>query len=143
MQLQKLGPGDFDAILELWQRSGLSTFRPQGRDSREAFTRQMKDGLQTALGLVHQDQLLGVVLITHDGRKGWINRLAVDPAHRGQGYGKKLILAAEQTLKAQNIHVIAVLVKRENQTSMALFKKAGYQVAEDICYLSKRDSIEA
>jgi ribosomal protein S18 acetylase RimI-like enzyme len=143
MRLQKLGLSHFDAILELWQRSGLSTLRPQGRDSREAFTRQMTGGVQTVLGLVHQDRLLGVVVVTHDGRKGWINRLAVDPAHRGRGYGTKLIQAAEETLRAQDIHVIAVLIKRDNQTSLALFQKAGYQMAEDICYLSKRDSTEA
>lgn len=151
MQIRPLGIDDYDAVLDLWRRSGLSSLRLQGRDSREGFTHQLETRaavhgdrrLQAVLGLEVGSQLIGVVIATHDGRKGWINRLAIDPDYRRQGHAKHLIAAAEEALTAQGIHVIAALIERGNESSLALFQQAGYQMHNDVYYLSKRDSAEA
>jgi ribosomal protein S18 acetylase RimI-like enzyme len=138
--------------MDLWRRSGLSSLRPQGRDSREAFARQLESSVQTVLGLEKgagqprrstEGQLIGVVVATHDGRKGWINRLAIDPDHRRQGHAKRLLAAAEEVLRAQGIHVIAALIESWNEASLAFFQHQGYQLDDNICYLSKRDSAKA
>ena len=79
-------------------------------------------------------------------RKGWINRLAVDPDHRGRGHAGRLVAAAEEVLREQGMHVIAVLIESDNAASLALFQKAGYVdprcAGSDsgIHYLTKRDS---
>ena len=141
--MRHLGPDDYDALMALWQRSGLSSLRPLGRDSREAFARQVESGVQTVLGLEDENKLVGVVVATHDGRKGWINRLAVDPDFRRQGHGGRLVAAAEEILRSQGIHVIATLIESHNDVSVTLFQKVGYRLGKDIYYLSKRDSTEA
>jgi ribosomal protein S18 acetylase RimI-like enzyme len=142
MELKTLGIEDYDAVMALWRRSGLPS-RPRGRDSREAFARQCENGAQTVLGLEEKGRLIGVIIATHDGRKGWINRLAVDPDRRRQGHARRLIVAAEEALRAQGIHVIAALVEKHNAASLTLFEQAGYLQADYVCYLSKRDSAEA
>jgi ribosomal protein S18 acetylase RimI-like enzyme len=142
MKVKTLGIQDYDAVLELWRRSGLPS-HPRGRDSREAFARQLETGAQTALGLEEEGQLIGVVIATHDGRKGWINRLAIDPDHQRQGHARRLIAAAEKVLKTQDMHVIGVLVEKNNAASLTLFEQAGYSLADYVYYLSKRDSAEA
>ncbi len=142
MKLRALEIKDYDAVMQLWRRAGLPS-RLRGRDSREAFARQLKSGIQTVLGLEQDGQIIGVIVVTHDGRKGWINRLAVDPGHRRQGHARRLIAAAEEVLKAQGIHVIAALITKQNAASLALFQGEGYRLADDIYYLSKRDSAEA
>ncbi|MBU4189834.1 MAG: GNAT family N-acetyltransferase [Candidatus Thermoplasmatota archaeon] len=43
--------------------------------------------------------LIGVVVGSDDGRKGWINRLAVDLKHRKKGVARVLINAVEDALK--------------------------------------------
>lgn len=145
MQIRPLGIDDYNALMDLWRRTGLSSLRPNGRDSRDAFAHQLGTDRspQTVLGLEKEGELIGVVVATHDGRKGWINRLAVDPDHRRQGHAKRLIAAAEQAIRTQGIHVIAALIKRENDASLELFQRAGYDLTDQICYLSKRDSDEA
>lgn len=151
MQIRSLQAKDYDAVMDLWQRAGLSTLRPRGRDSGEGFAHQLeivetsqgRCSLQTALGLEIDNQLIGAVIATHDGRKGWINRLAIEPKHRRKGHAKQLIAAAEEVLRAQGIHVIAALIERDNQASLALFHQAGYQLHDDIYYLSKRESTDA
>ena len=138
-----LGISDYDELLALWRRAGLHSLKPQGRDSREAFARQLASGAQTVLGLKKGD-LIGAVVVTHDSRKGWINRLVVDPDHRREGHAARLITAAERMLRAEGISVIAALVEDGNGASLALFQKMGYvDAGESIHYLSKRESGDA
>lgn len=140
MILRELTSDDYDAVCALWHRSGITSFKPQGRDSRQAFADQLQSGRQAVIGLEIDGELIGVVVATHDGRKGWINRLAVDPAHRRQGCGGQLVAAAEQTLHSQGIQVIAALIEESNLASWALFQRQGYLLSPDVLYLSKRSS---
>jgi len=139
--IRELGLDDLDRLLALWQRAGLDSLKPHGRDSHEALTHQLAVGVQTILGMERDDRLVGAVIATHDGRKGWINRLAVDPNYRRRGYAVELIRAAERALHEQGLCVIAALVESTNPASLALFRKLGYVDAGcDIHYLSKRES---
>jgi ribosomal protein S18 acetylase RimI-like enzyme len=139
MRFVHLAPADYDRLVELWQRAGVP-FRARGRDSREALTRQLGSGLQAVIALEHKGDLLGAVVVTHDGRKGWINRLAVDPAHQRQGLGSQLIRESERYLGKQGLQVIGVLAKKENMASISTFTEAGYLPQPDVLYLSKRSS---
>ena len=139
--IRRLSLDDYDELLALWRRSGLHSLKSQGRDSRAGIARQLASGVQTILGLEVDGQLVGTVLVTHDSRKGWLNRLAVDPDHRREGYAARLIVAAEELLHEQGMHVIAALVERDNAASLALFQKAGYaEIDPGIHYVTKRDS---
>ncbi len=141
--IRLLGIDDYDNLLELWSRAGLQSLKPRGRDSREALRRQLATGVQTILGLERGDVLVGAVVATHDSRKGWVNRLAVDPHHRRRGHGARLIAAAEDVLRNQGIRVIAALVEHDNAASLALFQQAGYvDAGSSIHYLSKREGEE-
>jgi ribosomal protein S18 acetylase RimI-like enzyme len=134
-----LTANDYDAVRELWQQAGLS-IRPVGRDSREQFTAQLASGLQTVIGVRDGQRLIGVVVTTHDGRKGWINRLAVHPDYRRQGLGRRLIREAEQVLHSQGLHIIAALIEDGNAASLALFQQAGYADYSSIHYMTKREN---
>jgi len=142
MAIRPLRIEDYEALVTLWQRAGLK-FKPQGRDSREALGRQLNHGGVTLLGAEKEGQLIGVVMLSHDGRKGWINRLAVDPAYRRRGLGARLIAAAEEELHGQGVEVIAVLIEADNEPSLNLFQREGYRLAREIFYLSKRPGEEA
>jgi len=141
LQVRRLGLRDYDALVALWQRAGLHSLKPQGRDSRAGLARQLASGVQTILGLEVDGQLVGAVVATHDSRKGWINRLAVDPDYRQRGHGGRLIAAAGEVLRAQGMQVLAALVESDNPASLALFRTAGYvEIDPGIHYLTKRDS---
>ena len=140
-QLRQLGLDDYDSLLSLWQRAGLHSIRPQGRDSREALAQQFATGVMTILGLEVKGGLMAAAIVTHDSRKGWINRLAVDPDYRRRGYGTRLIEASEALLREQGIPVTATLVMSGNAASLALFQKAGYvEIDSGIHYLTKREA---
>lgn len=130
-ELALLGP--------LWAVAGLS-YRPTGRDTLENLRVQWQRDAHGFVGAFDGDSLIGVVLATDDGRRGWINRLAVHPRYRGQGIGQQLIAAAEQTLKAKGLRIIAALIEDDNTASRALFAKTGYEFMPEVLYYSKRES---
>ena len=91
------------------------------------------------LGAFDSGELIGVIVGTDDGRKGWINRLAVLPEYRRKGVALKLIRAIEGALRKRGRRIISVLIEAPNNASVSLFLKAGYAAWEGMAYLSKRD----
>ncbi len=130
---------DYDDLVALWRDAGLP-YRPKGRDSKGSVENQMEHDPEFFLGAFLDDRLVGSVIVTFDGRKGWINRLAVAPGSRRKGVARVLIERAELALRKRGAEVIAALVESENSPSLALFEESGYRVHHDIVYLSKRDS---
>jgi ribosomal protein S18 acetylase RimI-like enzyme len=140
--IKPLTPKDYPTLITLWEKSSLP-YKPKGRDSKEAITHQMKENPELFLGAFHNTKLIGCVIATFDGRKGWINRLVVDPQHRKKGIATQLIKAAETALKQKGAAVIGVLIYNNNEPSLHLFQKMGYTTDKDIYYLSKRESEES
>jgi len=140
--LRRLTVDDYAAVLALWQQAGLSS-RPQGRDSREAFAEQLEqDAFVLGLEDAEAGKLVACAVVTDDTRKGWINRLAVDPGYRRQGLAARLIEEAENELRAKGIHVFAALIHHDNVPSLSLFEREGYKQL-DIVYVTKRDYEDA
>ena len=138
-KIRRLTIADYDRLIELWERAGLS-YRPRGRDTREKVGAEMTVSPQAYLGMFIDERLVAFVLATFYGRKGWINRLAVDPDFRGRGYGARMIAEAERVLRqAYGAQIIAALVEPENEPSRQLFDKCGYVCWEGLYYFSKRD----
>lgn len=134
---------DYDAVVGLWGRAGLASVRRFGRDSREAVQGQLESENCVFLVAEEEGRIIGVVFGSHDGRKGWINRLAVDPEFRRRGVAQDLILKVEERLKKKGIQVFSTLIFKSNRSSMNLFSKMGYKADPSILYLSKRPDKEA
>jgi ribosomal protein S18 acetylase RimI-like enzyme len=95
------------------------------------------------LGCFVGSELAGLVIGSYDQRKGWINRLAVLPEHRGKGIAKALVEKTEEILKKKGFKIIAILIESDSPESIELFTKAGYvKPYNNIKYLTKRESDE-
>ncbi|PKK84019.1 MAG: hypothetical protein CVT49_05175 [candidate division Zixibacteria bacterium HGW-Zixibacteria-1] len=139
--MRHLDVSDYDDIIALWSRAGLK-YRPNGRDSREAMSPEFARADTCFLGMFDGGIMIGVIVGTSDGRKGWLNRLAIDPDFRGRGLAAQLIKAAEDFLHGLGIKVLAVLIEDWNTPSLSAFEKADYVFYDDIVYGSKRTSEE-
>jgi len=139
MHIRRLAADDYDRICEIWSLAGL-LFRANGRDGRSQVQAEMERDTAVFLGAEADGELVGVVLGTHDGRKGWINRLAVLPSHRKQGIAKALTIEVERRLNELGILIVTCLIEGENEASTAFFRSLGYIGHPDIAYYSKRQS---
>ncbi len=129
--------GDYEALIDLWEQSDLP-YKPMGRDRKEHIEKEVKQGSAHILFLKLRQEYIASVLITHDGRKGWINRLAVLRPYRRQGLARKLVEAAEQWLADQEIFIYACQIEAYNIESFEAFQRMGYIPFEGIHYLTKR-----
>lgn len=141
--IKELGFEHYTKIQALWEEAGLS-WRSVGRDHPDQIKKQLEKKNVFFLGEMKNDDLLGVVMVTHDGRKGWINRLAVHPKHRHRGIAQKLLEEAENRLfQTEGIEVISALIFEDNIPSLSLFERTGYEVWSNIRYYSKRKRPDA
>lgn len=140
-QIRKLTIDDYDDLIALWVRSDLS-HRAKGRDSRESMKLEMNRKETVFLGMFDGEKLIGSILGNSDGRKGWINRLAIDPDYRGKSLAGILIDECEKALYKMGLKVIAALIEGDNKSSESAFLKAEYSYGKDIKYYSKRFSAD-
>src|SRR2546421_353928 len=123
--IRRLGTAGYEGICAGWEASG-GGYQPTRRESPGRFSRPMGTGLQTVFGAFEDGQLVGVVVATHDGRKGWISRLGVDPAYQRRGIGAVLVRACEDMFHEMGLTIIAALVVHGNEASLNLFKREGF-----------------
>ncbi|PIQ27715.1 MAG: hypothetical protein COW63_15325 [Bacteroidetes bacterium CG18_big_fil_WC_8_21_14_2_50_41_14] len=128
---------DYVLLTDLWKKAGLP-YKPNGRDSLESIAREMQAGTGVFFIGLLEEMPVATVLVTHDGRKGWINRLAVLPEFQKQGIGKQLVSASEKWLIQHNIGIFACMIEDYNTNSFIAFQKMGYIPFDGIHYLTKR-----
>ena len=141
MEVRRLTVADYEEITTLWNRACLP-FKTEGRDGKEAIRSQMQANPDFFLGAFEGNRLVGTVIVSSDMRRGWINRLAVDPDCRCRGVAKVLLVSSEKTLRTRGLRIFCSLIDDSNKASKALFKKCGYIEHCNISYFSKRDSNE-
>ena len=80
---------DYDAALRIWERvKGIEIAEGDDRESVAQFLAR-----NPGLSRVAADgsAIIGVALCGHDGRRGHIYHLAVDPAYQSRGLGQRLL----------------------------------------------------
>jgi ribosomal protein S18 acetylase RimI-like enzyme len=132
---------DLEQVPRVWVEAGLP-YRPKGRDSPEGLIEQLRRDPDLFIGAFVGSELVGVAIATDDGRKGWINRLAVLPSHRRKGVARALVERCEQALRERGRGVFSILIEGRNDASERLFLTSGYRDESEIRYYAKRDSEE-
>ena len=130
---------DYGPVTQVWTQAGLP-YRPLGRDRLEKMQVEMERGTAVFLVAEADGEIVGVVLGTHDGRRGWINRLAVTPAYQRRGIAERLVHEVECRVEALGIDIVAALIETENEASLAFFRAIDYVHASEVEYVSKRRS---
>jgi ribosomal protein S18 acetylase RimI-like enzyme len=116
---------DYDAAVELWQRvEGLEIAEGDDKESVAQFLAR-----NPALSRVATDgsATVGVVLCGHDGRRGHIYHLAVDPACQGRGLGKRLLNECLEGLRRAGVKRVIIMVADDNPRGRDFWKRTGWE----------------
>ena len=124
MQVRAFTPADTEAVVQLWQDCELT--RPWN-DPHKDIARK----LSVSPGLFwvgcHVDgQIIASIMVGYDGHRGWINYLAVHPAHQRRGHARQLVQRAEQTLSELGCPKLNLQVRAGNEAVLAFYEKLGY-----------------
>ena len=81
--------------------------------------------------------VVGSLWASYDGRRGWIQRLATDPARRGQGIASALMAEAEGRLAGLGAGKVNLLIEPDNVGVAAFYEKLGYQ-SDQLLFMERR-----
>ena len=112
---------DYPAVVDLWREVGSGVIP----DDELRGALQHGPDLFLVADAVHAG-IVGVVLGTFDGRRGWIHRLAVHPRHRRAGLATGLVGLLEQRLVAHGAPRINLLVLPDNGDALQFWQRRGY-----------------
>lgn len=136
MKIRKMVIGDYEKVYALWLScTGMGLNETD--DSKEGIERYLKRNPETCFVAEKQDEIVGVILAGHDGRRGFIHHTAVSPLHRKEGIGTKLSDEALRALKNEGITKVALVAFKRNQQGNEFWEKHGFQVREDLNYRNK------
>jgi N-acetylglutamate synthase len=125
IQTRELSIDDYDAAVELWKK--VEGVEIAEGDSRE----EMAEYLLRNPGLsrVASDRaaIVGVALCGHDGRRGYIYHLAVDPAYQGRGLGKRLVDECLEGLGKAGLTRVNIMVANDNPRGRDFWRRAGWE----------------
>ncbi|MCF3936134.1 GNAT family acetyltransferase [Acuticoccus sp. M5D2P5] len=118
-----------DAVIALWQRCNLT--RPWNdplADLRFALASPMSTVLLGHRG----DRLVASVMVGHDGHRGVVYYVAVDPEFGRQGHGRAIMAAAEDWLAERGVPKLNLMIRTENAAVAAFYEALGYQIEERV-----------
>ena len=136
MNIRTMTLNDYDGVYALWlSTSGMGLNDID--DSREGIGRYILRNPGTCFVAVEDDNVVGVIMSGHDGRRGYIYHTAVHPDYRGKGIGTMLVDAALAALAGEKITKVALVAFERNAEGNAFWEKQGFIVREDLVYRNR------
>jgi ribosomal protein S18 acetylase RimI-like enzyme len=127
MKFRPIEDKDVDATVALWERCGLT--RPWNDSYKDiAFARGKPNS--DVLVAERGGKIIASVMVGHDGHRGSLYYVSVDPELQGQGLGRATMQAAEAWLRAHGIWSINILVRNGNAKVQGFYEALGYQPSE-------------
>jgi len=124
MEIRAYREADEEAVIGLWTRCGLvRSWNDPGKD----IARKRRVQRELFLVAVAPEGLLATVMAGYEGHRGWINYLAVDPAHRRNGLGRRMMDEAEERLRALGCPKINLQIRRDNLEARSFYEKLGFE----------------
>jgi len=131
---REISDDDVEAVAVLWGKCSLTrAWNDPYKDI--AFARSGKES--TVLVAEAGGEIAATVMVGHDGHRGMLYYVAVDPALQRKGLGAKAVRAAEAWLAARGVWKINLLVRAENEAVRGFYEKLGYEVNPVLCMARK------
>ncbi len=130
---------DIPEVTRLWQRCGLTR---EWNDPAGDIALARKENNATVLLGRRDGALVASVLVGHDGHRGWVYYVSVDPDHRLKDYGREIMTAAEDWLRERGIAKLQLMVRDDNARVHAFYEALGYYDQKRVTFAKWLDGRE-
>ena len=139
LSITTIDDDDVAEIVALWQRCG-SLRAWNDPESDIALARRETNS--TVLVGRRAGAVVASVLVGHDGHRGWVYYVTVDPDHRYKAHGRAIMTAAEDWLRARGIQKLQLMVRGDNLQVHAFYESLGYYDQERVIFAKWLDGRE-
>ncbi|MEH2522665.1 ribosomal protein S18 acetylase RimI-like enzyme [Bradyrhizobium sp. AZCC 2176] len=123
LAIADIADADVAIVIALWQACGLT--RPWNDPASDIALARREPNSTILIGR-DGDAIVATAMVGHDGHRGWVYYVATDPDRRAKGYGRAIMNAAEDWLRAAGIPKLQLLVRPENSGVAAFYKSIGF-----------------
>ncbi|MDE7477719.1 MAG: GNAT family N-acetyltransferase [Lachnospiraceae bacterium] len=124
---------DYDQVRALWMTIKGFAIRSID-DSREGVARFLRRNPTTSVVAVEDEKVVGAILSGHDGRRGCLYHVCVNPAYRRRGIGKEMVSFCMEKLKEEHINKVSLIAFTQNDIGNAFWHHVGWVQREDLNY---------
>jgi ribosomal protein S18 acetylase RimI-like enzyme len=125
---------DYEALIRFWESiDEIELDDSEGKQDFEFFLRRNKGMSFLALD---KEEVIGACLASHNGRRGFLDHLAVAPSHRRKGLGKMLVEKCLKVLQAEGITRNYVFLFKENAEGRAFWEHIGWSQCDEYVMMS-------
>ncbi|MBP9995816.1 MAG: GNAT family N-acetyltransferase [Lachnospiraceae bacterium] len=124
---------DYDGVRDLWMKIKGFAIRSID-DSKEGVDRFLRRNPTTSVVAIEDNKVVGAILCGHDGRRGCMYHVCVDPDYRRRGIGKEMVVMAMKALQAEHINKVSLIAFTSNDIGNAFWKTIGWTKREDLNY---------
>jgi ribosomal protein S18 acetylase RimI-like enzyme len=118
---------DIPALLALWEASAA----PTSTDTPQALLRLLATNPGALIVAESAGEIVGSVIAGWDGWRGSVYRLAVAPAHRRRGLGRRLLQAAEHHLDGLGVRRMHAIVVGTDARAVAFWEATDWEPQRD------------
>ncbi|HXH43739.1 MAG TPA: GNAT family acetyltransferase [Bradyrhizobium sp.] len=129
--ISAINDADVEKVVALWQRCGLT--RPWNDPHADIALARRRDNSTVLVGR-GDGVIVATIMVGHDGHRGWVYYVAVDPDCRKRGLGRVIMAAAENWLRAAGISKLQLLVRRENAQANAFYASLGFELSTSVMF---------
>ncbi|MBP3459631.1 MAG: GNAT family N-acetyltransferase [Lachnospiraceae bacterium] len=136
---------DYEQVHDLWMKIKGFAIRSID-DSKEGVERFLNRNPGISVVAEEDGKIIGAILCGHDGRRGCMYHVCVDPDYRLKGIGKSMVVFAMEALKKEKINKVSLIAFTQNDVGNAFWKEIGWTRREDLNYYDftlNRENIEA
>jgi putative acetyltransferase len=131
-----LTAADLDDVLALWSTTdGVGLNECDTPEQLRAFLDR-----NPGLSLLARDgtRLAGAVLCGHDGRRGYLDHMAVLPEYRGRGLGRQMVESCLASLAALGILKCNIFLYADNESGQQFWNRCGWAARHDLKVLQRK-----
>ena len=134
VEIREFEASDCEAATVLWRATAGIVLRDV--DAPDAIARYLARNPGSSFVAVERGRVVGTVLCGDDGRRGYLQHLAVAPEARRRGIGRALVARALHALEERGIHKCHLMVLSENDAARAFWKALGWIERDDLSLMS-------
>lgn len=124
---------DYEKVYDLWMKIKGFAIRSID-DSQEGVERFLNRNPGISVVAEEDGRIVGAILCGHDGRRGCMYHVCVDPDYRLKGIGKSMVVFAMEALKKEKINKVSLIAFTQNDIGNAFWKEIGWTKREDLNY---------
>lgn len=116
---------DEQAVIALWHACGLVV--PHNDPAVDFRFAKCGPNSDVLVGVAESGQIVGSVMVGHDGHRGWVYYVATSPATRGQGVGRRMMDAAEDWLRERGVAKLQLMIRETNTEVADFYSRLGFE----------------